>query len=166
MEQNIRRGCNPTFPTGNSSDILAAQRSSGRAARWRRPAITHAFEGGHPDHDACALILDAARRTLENRDVPSPKRLEFSLYQLEDGSICLATFRLGEPQGCDLTLTEKQQARKRVSLSAFTSQRHVVDHFPLTQEHLRSTPLSRDFLAPRSAQSLLFAAKNERRAEE
>lgn len=111
-------------------------------------AITHAFEGGHPDHDACALILEAACRKLEDKGVPPPARLEFPLYRLEDGAIRLAAFPPGEPHGSAVTLTQEQQARKRMALGAFTSQRHVVDHFPLTQEHLRSTP-SRDYLTPR-----------------
>jgi LmbE family N-acetylglucosaminyl deacetylase len=127
-------------------------------------AITHAFEGGHPDHDACAPILDAACRTLEERDAQPPKRLEFPLYRLEHGGIRLATFPVGEPQGSALTLTEEQQARKRESLSAFKSQRHVVDHFPVAQEALRSTP-TRDCLAPRPAQDILFAHTDEAHLE-
>src|SRR5262249_10240037 len=42
--------------------------------------LTHAYEGGHPDHDACAFAVQLACERLAARGRPAPVRLEFAEY--------------------------------------------------------------------------------------
>lgn len=119
--------------------------------------ITHAFEGGHPDHDACALAAQlACTRELE-RSGRRVARLEFAIYARIDGAIRTNAFPPADAVlATTLQLSPEEQARKRRSLQAFASQRHVVDRFPLATETLRPTP-EYDFSVPRDPAQLLFA---------
>jgi hypothetical protein len=63
-----------------------------------------------------------------------------------------------------LTLSAEEQDRKRSALTAFASQRHVVDRFPLTRESLRVAS-SHDFGTSREARDLLYAFDDPPREE-
>lgn len=49
------------------------------ALRPRR-LVTHAYEGGHPDHDAAAFVARAALDLLRRSGRPAPRLLEMALY--------------------------------------------------------------------------------------
>jgi N-acetylglucosamine malate deacetylase 2 len=112
--------------------------------------LTHAFEGGHPDHDACALAVAIA---LGWMGTSAPVLAEFAVYALNGGK--LLTTRFANGRGT-IMLTPQEAVRKRHALEAFTSQQHVVDRFPLDGEALAAAP-SHDFLIDRDATSVLFA---------
>lgn len=122
--------------------------------------ITHAFEGGHPDHDACALAAQIACAKEAERSGRQVARIEFAIYARGNGAIRTNAFAPdAQPAPTVLTLTTEEQMRKRRALGAFASRRHVVDRFPLRAEALRPAP-DHDFPAIRNADELLFAFRN------
>lgn len=127
--------------------------------------ITHAMEGGHPDHDACAMAAQIACAREERRSGRRIARLEFAVYARAEGEILTNAFsRAAQAAATALQLTTEERMRKRCALQASTSQRHVVDRFALLTETLRPAP-DYDFSAPRDAEDLLFAfAHPEREA--
>jgi LmbE family N-acetylglucosaminyl deacetylase len=55
--------------------------------------LTHAYEGGHPDHDAVALAVHLACRCLRETGVVPPDLIEFAGYHDPDGSGRITTPR-------------------------------------------------------------------------
>ena len=101
--------------------------------------ITHAYEGGHPDHDATAFAAHAAagRRPL----------LEFAGYHADpSGSLVTGRFLPG-PDSVVITLTDAEQARKRAMFDCFHTQAGMLGAFGTRQERFRPAP-AYDFTAP------------------
>jgi LmbE family N-acetylglucosaminyl deacetylase len=117
--------------------------------------VTHAFEGGHPDHDACALALHIACEQAADLKDHRPARVEFAIYALEKGRIVTNSFP-GDEARTVLVLTEIERARKALALSAFASQRGVVEQFRLQEEQLRTAP-DQDFFRLRDPRATLFS---------
>src|SRR5205085_11657412 len=46
--------------------------------------ITHAYEGGHPDHDAAAFAVHAACRLLDRDGAPAPGIIEMTSHFRQD----------------------------------------------------------------------------------
>jgi len=110
--------------------------------------ITHPYEGGHPDHDAAAFIVQAACMRLACAIGRAPERLEFASYHARDGAVVRGEF--WPDPACPespLTLTAAQRARKRAALSKFITQRSLISPFPTDVERLRPAPWY-DFSAP------------------
>ena len=115
--------------------------------------LTHPYEGGHPDHDACAFAVHAALRMLQSFKVsptPLPVLLEAPFYHAGPHG----TMRTGDflpisdaPAAivCDLSATE--QAKKRERLACFATQAETLSQFGTTQERFRVAP-HYDFGAP------------------
>ena len=121
--------------------------------------ITHAFEGGHPDHDACALAAQMARDAEEERSGCRVAHLEFAIYAHTDGAIRTNAFpKDAQPSAAVLALSPQEQVLKKRALGEFASQRHVVDRFPLQHEALRRA-LRYDFSAARADETVLFAMR-------
>lgn len=159
-------GCAPErigfgLPDGGLVEHLAAL-TAGLVQRLDRfdVVVTHAFEGGHPDHDARAVALDAACRRVRT----APLRLEFPIYAREGESARLLAFPSASRDGLKLPLDETAQARKISALAAFASQRHVVERFPTDREALRRAALLK-VEAPRDPATLLWA-RGDRQLEE
>lgn len=125
--------------------------------------ITHAFEGGHPDHDACALAAQIACASEAERSGRHVARLEFAIYARSAGVIRANAFAPdAQPAPTVIKLSTEEQMRKWRALQAFAFQRHVVDRFPLKAEALRPAP-DHDFTAMRRPDDLLFAFRNPER---
>jgi N-acetylglucosamine malate deacetylase 2 len=125
-----------------------------KIARWFQPAIliTHAYEGGHPDHDCAALVANVARRCLE-RDGIRLLVLEMTSYHARDGACVTGEFlavqqRTSDPPA-ELTihLSPEEQERKKEMLHRFATQAGVVQGFQLDPERLREAP-DYDFARP------------------
>ena len=99
--------------------------------------ITHAYEGGHPDHDAAAVIVTIAASSLAT----PPLILEMTSYHALKGQ-CVT----GEFLNSDLVLekcfelSSADRDRKRQMIDAYASQRLVLENFSIDCERLRVAP--------------------------
>jgi len=105
--------------------------------------LTHPYEGGHPDHDAVAFSAHAACALSDKH----PEVWEFTSYHSADphGAPQIETglFLDGDP-GEAVVLCEADRALKRNMTECFTTQQHMLRHFPLDRERYRPAP-SYDF---------------------
>ncbi len=104
--------------------------------RGRRPAlvVTHAFEGGHPDHDAAALAVRAA---LALAGSPRPALWEMTSYHRGPGPLVVQRFLPGGESEVVRPLGPEARARKRRMLDRFASQREVLEPFQAEEERFR-----------------------------
>jgi LmbE family N-acetylglucosaminyl deacetylase len=133
-----------------SLDLVALTRRLSELFSWLRPdcVIAPAYEGGHPDHDAAAFAVWAARALLRRAGQRVPVSLEFPLYHAgHDGAMIASRFVAGGPAALVLQLDSAQQERKRRMLECFASQQAVLAAFPVDVERFRCAA-ERDFLAP------------------
>jgi N-acetylglucosamine malate deacetylase 2 len=86
---------------------------------------THAYEGGHPDHDAMALALSGL-----------PGVWEFPLYHGYGAEFTAHAFLDGEPETA-VVFSASDQVLKREWLDCFASQRRVTGRFPVERELFR-----------------------------
>ena len=101
--------------------------------------ITHAYEGGHPDHDATAFAVHAAAG---GRPV-----LEFAGYHADPSGALLTGRFLPGPDPTVITLTEAERTRKRAMFDCFRSQARTLAAFGTDKELFRPVP-SYDFTQP------------------
>jgi LmbE family N-acetylglucosaminyl deacetylase len=123
--------------------------------------LTHAYEGGHPDHDAAALACRAAFEQLRSEGGPVPELMEMALYHAnEDGEMVIGEF-LPAPTGADCPvarweLTGDEKELKRRMIEAFASQRETLAPFlPPPPESFRPAPLY-DFSQPPHSGALQY----------
>lgn len=122
------------------------------AARFRawepRVVLTHAYEGGHPDHDATAFAVHAACDLLRADGSPAPGIVEMAGYHAGPDGIVTGRFLPGTTRPVDVPLDAEAGARKRRMLEAFATQRETLRYFPVRDgEPLR--PAARtDFALP------------------
>lgn len=106
--------------------------------------LTHAYEGGHPDHDACAFIVQHACA----RMTAPPRRLEFASYFGEGGRLVGNRFHPHpEHPAAEVDLSPDSRARKATALAAYASQAEVLANFPPERESFRTAP-TYDFTRP------------------
>jgi LmbE family N-acetylglucosaminyl deacetylase len=115
-----------------------------------RPAaiVTHAYEGGHPDHDAVALAVHILCRDQEGGDWP--QLIEFAGYHDADGSGHMATQSFLPAPVSEVTLCLKpaERVRKRRVLDCFKTQRWVLRQFGTDRERFRRAPCYRFTVPP------------------
>jgi LmbE family N-acetylglucosaminyl deacetylase len=115
-----------------------------------RPAfvLTHAYEGGHPDHDACAFATAAAVAAVARAGGDPPALMEFALYNRLGGARRTFTF---VPSAREIvhtrTLDPAERLRKRRMYACYASQRGVVASLPIRVERVRAAP-PYDFTRP------------------
>jgi LmbE family N-acetylglucosaminyl deacetylase len=102
--------------------------------------VTHAFEGGHPDHDATAFAVHAAVALL-GRERPAPVIVEMPLYHLGLTGWTVQRFvaAAGPPQ-LEISLTDDQRRRKQAMLDAHVTQRRVLSMVAADVERFRPAP--------------------------
>jgi LmbE family N-acetylglucosaminyl deacetylase len=102
--------------------------------------VTHAYEGGHPDHDAIVFAFQALRSV---RGLPPFAVVEFAGYH-EGPSGDLVTNRFADAarpdQRVEARLSGGDRQRKRLMLGAFQSQRDTLSAFRCEEEWLRPAP--------------------------
>jgi LmbE family N-acetylglucosaminyl deacetylase len=115
--------------------------------------ITHPYEGGHPDHDAAALVAFTAVRLLRAAGESEPEMLEMTSYYVAEGGCVTGEF-LPEylsqvPSTPQLTihLSPQELATKQNMLARYQSQKLVLEGFLLEPERLRLAPRY-DFAQP------------------
>ncbi len=124
-----------------------------RVIAERRPEVifTHPFEGGHPDHDACAFAVHhaavASGETIPIVEAPfynAPHRGQFQFLARE------------EPvHEVVYELTPEELQRKHALIDCFTSQRQTLSGFNATAERYRIAP-EYDFCAPAHNPPVLY----------
>jgi LmbE family N-acetylglucosaminyl deacetylase len=109
--------------------------------------LTHPYEGGHPDHDACALAVHlASERT---------QVVEFTSYHNHGGTIRTGDFLPGSDHVVTIELTPGEQARKRAILGCFRTQAETLALFGVAAERFRMAP-AYDFTKPPHAGRLYY----------
>ena len=95
--------------------------------------ITHAYEGGHIDHDTCSFIASHAAAAL------SLDRFEFPLYWVDkDGKAAVQRFRDPGATDEEWRLTETEIACKQKMLAEYKTQPGLASGFPPVTERIRS----------------------------
>ena len=118
--------------------------------------VTHPYEGGHPDHDACALVVHAACRRLEQDGIQPPSITEMTSYHR--GETGWVTGEFLPPAGSEastLLLREDELEQKRRMVECFETQKDVLCMFPLERERFRPAP-QYDWTQPPHSGPLLY----------
>ena len=91
-------------------DLAGLARRIAELLRAEQPAavFTHAYEGGHPDHDAAAFAVHAACRLA---DAP-PAIVEMPLYHRRDGRLATGEF-LPPPSAGPACLLDRDRRRSK-----------------------------------------------------
>ena len=104
--------------------------------------LTHPYEGGHPDHDACAFAVHQAVALNERAGYKRPSIFESPFYHATPEGMQAGTFVPYSGMCAERTeeLTAEEVARKRDILACFITQRETLDQFPIQQERFRMAP--------------------------
>ncbi len=125
------------------------------AARGIDVILTHAYEGGHPDHDAVALAVHVAARLRPYGDAPA-LIVEMPFYhQGQDGPV-FAQYAPDESRvEIAISLTDGEKSRKARMIAAYESQASVLEAFPMDVERFRRAP-AYDFSALPNGGALFY----------
>jgi N-acetylglucosamine malate deacetylase 2 len=94
--------------------------------------VSHAFEGGHLDHDACHILAWRAAKALNLQN------LEFPLYwKSGDGRDVFQQFRAHCEDEFVVQLSQKEHRIKRRMFSEYRSQKNLMSVFRLDPERFR-----------------------------
>jgi LmbE family N-acetylglucosaminyl deacetylase len=108
----------------------------------------HAYEGGHPDHDAAAFATHGACALLRQRGGKTPLLVEMTGYHAAGGELAVGQFVPGSgPAEVVARLTAEERTRKREMMACFVSQASVLGHYALDYERFRVSPRY-DFTRP------------------
>lgn len=112
--------------------------------------ITHAYEGGHPDHDSTAFAVHAACALIAQSGAEPPIIVEAPLYNAPGEDWTYGRFVDHPDAGPELVmpLGSKQQALKRRLFECHATQSDVLARFSLTEERFRVAPRYHFAVAP------------------
>jgi LmbE family N-acetylglucosaminyl deacetylase len=116
-------------------------------AKEFKPAalLTHAYEGGHPDHDACAFLVALLA---EKTQLPA---WEMPLYHRAAGDRALQQFiareEVKKSEVLEIDPNPEEVRRKRAMIAAYASQGDIIHHFGAGKEVFRRQP-AYDFTRP------------------
>lgn len=102
--------------------------------------LTHAYEGGHPDHDATAFAVHRAAMLLGQSGLPLAL-VEMPIYREKGGVLAPQSFV--PARGIDtltVRLTPAQVALKSAMRAAHASQADMLAHFAMDHELFRPAP--------------------------
>jgi LmbE family N-acetylglucosaminyl deacetylase len=127
------------------------ERAMERLAQWvqkHRPdaVLTHAYEGGHPDHDVCSFISAAV---VEQFHLPI---WEMPLYQRASGEVVRQQFlqREDSPARAVVTAEPDEVQRKKKMIAVYESQADFIKDFDTDVEQFRPQPVYDFTNAPHS----------------
>jgi LmbE family N-acetylglucosaminyl deacetylase len=112
--------------------------------------LTHPYEGGHPDHDACAFAGWAATRLLQRRGLEPPEIAEMAFYHAAPGAHGWYTQEfLPAPDrpAIAIRLHVAQLEKKQRMMAAYRTQQGTLAAFHSPVEQLRAAP-AYDFTLP------------------
>ena len=145
-----------------SADIPGIAQQLGHLFAQHRieAVLTHAYEGGHPDHDATALAVHLAAGSMPvcefagyHAGPNGGLRTGFFLAPAYSGgadhpSPPLTRQQQMERLGFTVTLSPEHAARKRAMLACFRTQAAILANFATTQERFRPAPAYDFTVAP------------------
>jgi LmbE family N-acetylglucosaminyl deacetylase len=104
--------------------------------------VTHAYEGGHPDHDSVAFCVHAACALVTNERKTPPIIVEAPLYSAPGGKLVRNKFIPHGDAGPVSTfkLSSAEQNLKRRMFDCHVTQRNVFAGFDVTEEKFRQAP--------------------------
>jgi N-acetylglucosamine malate deacetylase 2 len=117
-----------------------------------RPEVvfTHPYEGGHPDHDACAFAVHRAVALLHSRRARAaptiPLIIEAPFYHADPSGIGVGmetgTFLPASSKTEEIVfpLSPEEQERKHALIDCFQTQRETLSYFQVTEERFRIAP--------------------------
>jgi LmbE family N-acetylglucosaminyl deacetylase len=111
--------------------------------------VTHAYEGGHPDHDSAAFAVRASCRLISQRMRNVPIIVEAPFYHhAQPGGLAVGEF-LPQPDRLELELelSASERAAKQDMMACFESQRRVLTAFTTERDRFRLAP-DYDFTQP------------------
>ncbi len=122
-----------------------------------RPQIlmTPSYEGGHPDHDAAALIAYLSNQLIAAERHEIPLIAEMALYHARDEQLITGEFVTASQREVSLVLSATERARKERMLACYASQRRVLQSFGTAAERIRPAP-AYDFTKPPHAGKLWY----------
>jgi LmbE family N-acetylglucosaminyl deacetylase len=126
------------------------------SANGTRLVLTHAYEGGHPDHDAVAFCVHRAAESVRF----DMAVLEMPFYRAGENGEWHQSFADGEcSDHIAIALDDGGRALKRQMFDAYKTQRHVLADFSMEQEQYRVAPRY-DFSQLPNAGRLLYEQQN------
>lgn len=143
--------------------VALTERITTEIAAWRPEiVVTHAYEGGHPDHDSTAFAVHTALHFIGRRGAAVPAVVEIASYHAgAEGQRVVAAFLPGNaaaapvPDPCEVVLSEPERDLKRRMFDCFVSQRDVIAWFQTEVERFRAAP-PYDFARPPHDGVLLY----------
>jgi LmbE family N-acetylglucosaminyl deacetylase len=104
--------------------------------------ITHAYEGGHPDHDSVAFCVHAACALVAKDGTTPPVIVEAPLYNAPAGTFVHNRFLPHGDAGpvAVFRLSSAEQDLKRRMFECHVTQRNVFPDFDLNEEKFRQAP--------------------------
>lgn len=124
----------------------------------KKPDIvfTHAFEGGHPDHDATAFAVWAAIAFLKKRRIKPPLVIEYACYHGNGGAeMVYNQFLYSKGTQWTINLNPKEINFKKSMIDCYISQWKTLSSFTLVAENFRPMP-NHDFYRPPHHGILLY----------
>lgn len=141
-----------------SADLSSVTRDLVRLFRAHSPEVivTHPYEGGHPDHDAAAFVVQAACALLEKEGAHPPTVIEMTSYHNRGGAFHFGEFLSAGPQfTVEVPLDEAQRQFKERLIACYPSQERILRSASLTTERYRLAP-NYDFTLPAHPGQLLY----------
>jgi LmbE family N-acetylglucosaminyl deacetylase len=117
--------------------------------------FTHPFEGGHPDHDACAFAVHHALRLRNASYNPPALVIEGAFYNAASPQPGGFVPRSDAALRREYRLTPEERRRKQARIDCFLSQKETLSGFPLDCERFRLAP-DYDFTHPPHPPPLLY----------
>lgn len=104
--------------------------------------FTHPYEGGHPDHDACAFIVHHAVKRRESEGNAVPAIVEAGFYHAAGSAMETGVFLPCPARTREIAyrLTEEEQAGKQALLACFITQQRTLRCFETDCERYRIAP--------------------------
>lgn len=122
--------------------VPAARHLAGKIGSGFSHVITHAYEGGHPDHDSTAFCVHAACALIAKAGGAPPVIVEAPLYNAPQGSFQHSKFVPHADAGpvAVFALSPAEQDLKRRMFACHVTQRAVFADFDATREAFRLAP--------------------------
>lgn len=127
-----------------SLQLMQLTRSILRVVQRHKPEaiFTHPYEGGHPDHDACAFAVHHAVDMRRAKNEPPVSIIEGAFYHGGPDGTSVGSFLPAKQPTPEATyrLTPEEQRKKQALMDCFTTQRETLRGFPLHYERFRIAP--------------------------